>query len=59
MEREALALGYGDYQTYGVYIEAGKEGQRFMGSLIEWLLNTCYNLRRLSISEGGNDKFKK
>ena len=30
-----------------------------MGSLIEWLLNTCQNLKRLSISEGGNDRFRK
>jgi hypothetical protein len=26
VEREALSLGYSDYQTYGVYIEAGRIG---------------------------------
>lgn len=43
-----------------MYVEAAKTGQRFMGSVIEWLLNTCQNLRRLSISEGGGgtEKFK-
>lgn len=40
-ERLALVEDFCDYQTQSVYVEAAKTGQRFMGSVIEWLLNTC------------------
>jgi hypothetical protein len=57
--KRALPIDFSDYQTLSVYLEAKKNGQRFMGTVLEWLLNTCHNLRRLSISEGGsnNEKF--
>lgn len=59
-ERAALVEDFCDYETKSVYVEATKTGQRFMGTVIEWLLNTCQDLRRLSISEGGGstEKFK-